>query len=173
MEDKRDVYMVYREGGGMPAKVHYSHDEAVEEAERLAKLPASVRSHAAFYIMQAVQTVKAVQPEVIEVGDEIKLTEDFGVIQAGTICDVVQVFPDGGVKARPRHWIFPSTGFTLISKGNVHVFEGVYYSNPDGSQYPIAYQESGRVMKSIVDRGLVNDGNTYTMTLKREVSDGA
>lgn len=72
MENKRHVYMVYREGGGMPAKVHYSRDEAVDEAKRLAELPVSVRNHASFYIMQAVETVKAVEPEVIKKGDTVR-----------------------------------------------------------------------------------------------------
>jgi len=169
MKDDENIYMIYSPHGHAPQGVTAFFNEAMSDAKKLSdKYPGE-----SFHVMQAVNELR-MPLEVIEIGDTAKRTDIHGGscregIVAGINHDeqAVIIYPDC------QFGVAPIDRLKFIRKGpKVHTFEGVHYENPDGSQYPMAYQNIGRVMGSIAARGLVNNGKTYTMTLKEEVSDG-
>lgn len=117
------VYVVYREGGGIPGVIHNTRDMAMVEASRLAdKHPGET-----FHVLATTAQAKTDIPK-IRVGDTVNMSA-CNLAEKDLLYEVVGIDEDS-IETRPlRKLAAPLHMIKFISRGpEVHTFEDVQWT---------------------------------------------
>lgn len=159
MSDTLDIFTIYSPDGHAPEGVYHYFNEVMTEV----KMRADTFPGEVFHVMQAINEVR-MPDEVIEVGDVVKDSQcPKNECELTGLC-MLRATLKRNVGAMCVCGV-PIERLKLIRKGNVHTFEGVVFKD-EPSKGPWMHPDDVEEYLKLLD-----NGETYKMTLEKEVSD--